>query len=113
MPVRPMTDEEADEIFGGGMLIFGQRKPTARSATVSLRSSPPESFMHEPERESLPRDTVDGPPATAQQENLDQQAHDQRMSQMTSEDIRRLARGLGDLMRAKMKSESSEGDDSL
>jgi|LakMenEpi03Aug12_release.lakeMendotaPanAssembly.Ray.scaffolds.fasta_scaffold5911185_1 hypothetical protein len=27
MPVRQMTDEEADRIFGGGLVIFGQVRP--------------------------------------------------------------------------------------
>ncbi len=28
MPVRPMNDEERDRIFGGGLVIFGQVRPT-------------------------------------------------------------------------------------
>ena len=28
MPVRPMNDEERDRVFGGGLIIFGQVRPT-------------------------------------------------------------------------------------
>ena len=33
MPVRQMTEEESERIFGSGLVIFGMRKPTPRSVT--------------------------------------------------------------------------------
>jgi len=36
MPVRNMTDEERDRIFGNGLIIFGQvRPPIVKSKEVS------------------------------------------------------------------------------
>jgi hypothetical protein len=38
MPVREMTDAEAERIFGGGLVIFGQKRPQPSSA--SSQASP-------------------------------------------------------------------------
>lgn len=42
MPVREMTDQEAEMIFGGGQIIFGMKRPTS-SGQNSDSGTPPTS----------------------------------------------------------------------
>lgn len=40
MPVRKMTDEEVEKFFGGGLVIFGQKKPLPSSRGSPAPESP-------------------------------------------------------------------------
>jgi len=35
MPVRQMTGEESERIFGSGLVIFGMKRPTPRLVTAN------------------------------------------------------------------------------
>lgn len=39
MPVRPMTDEEAERYFGSGLVIFGQKRPQPLSESSETQGS--------------------------------------------------------------------------
>jgi hypothetical protein len=73
MPVRKMTPEETRAWLGGGLIVFGMRRPT-----VTLPETP------------------------AQQPNLDQAAHDKRMAARTPEQRAAMVTRLGALARGKL-----------
>jgi len=78
MVVRKMTDEEAEQIFGLGQVVFGQRKPQSAAAPSESPKNPDIS------------DAVD-----------EQDEHDKRMLAMSESKRKAMVKGLGDLARAK------------
>jgi hypothetical protein len=78
MVVRKMTDEELEQIFGLGQVVFGQRKPQS-AATPSESHNDPEIS-----------DAVD-----------EQDEHDKRMLAMSESKRKAMVKGLGDLARDK------------
>lgn len=99
MPVRKMTDEEVEKIFGGGLVIFGQPQPKA--STQPDGNPPAEGSSHVDEADG-DDDCDDESEDSGQQRNLDQEEHDRRMLAMSDEKRRRMVKGLGDLVRRRM-----------
>ncbi len=52
MPVRPMTDEEAERIFGSGRVLFGQKRPQPSGESSKQKES---SLPAEPEKKQPPK----------------------------------------------------------
>lgn len=66
MPVRPMTDAEAERIFGGGLVLFGQKRP--QPSNENKQASPSEAPTVPTDLQNLPMD-----PASAVRAQLDQE----------------------------------------
>lgn len=101
MPVRPMTDEEAERYFGGGLVIFGQKRPRPSSESSE---TPASSSANEPDPM---RQTV-GTTERASEEGFgdpaepgSQEAHDRWLQRQSTSQLKTLARNLAALMRAR------------
>ena len=55
MPVRPMTDEEAEKFFGNGLVIFGQKRPLplSKSSETVESSSASEPDTMKPAQDAI------------------------------------------------------------
>ena len=58
MPVRPMTDEEAERIFGEGRVTFGHKRPQPSSESSTESES---SEATAPDLQNLPVDPALAP----------------------------------------------------
>ncbi len=76
MPVRPMTDEEAERIFGGGRVLFGRMLPqlsserfpaSASEAATDLQNLPVDPAlapMQQTMDKASPASTTEKPPVS-------------------------------------------------
>lgn len=53
MPVRPMTDEEAELYFGNGLVIFGQKRPQPSSKNSEPKESSSATDLMQPAQQAL------------------------------------------------------------
>jgi len=53
MPVRPMTDEEAELYFGNGLVIFGQKRPQPSSKNSEPKESSSATDPMQPAQQAL------------------------------------------------------------
>ena len=82
MPIRQMTDKEKEELFGGGIVFLGQKQPSKQvdiSDATNLTSA-----SEEPKEKS------------------DQVKHDEWLRSQTPEQVKQLAKNLGELTRNKL-----------
>jgi len=85
MPVRQMTQEEKEEIFGNGVVIFGMKQPS-NSETNSSKSD---------SKQNLP-------------EKIETDSHDEWLTSQSDEQLHNLVRNLGPLLQKSLKTESDE-----
>ena len=67
MAVRPMTDAEAERIFGKGLVLFGQKRP--QPSSENSQASPSDAATVPKDLQNLPVD-----PALAVMKELDEQS---------------------------------------
>jgi hypothetical protein len=96
-----MTDEEAERIFGGGLVIFGQKRPqpSSESSVTPESGSATEADPMQPAVDAIEEwgpKTFGGRADPGGQEEHDRWLQSQSASQVTN-----LARNLADLMRTK------------
>ena len=82
MPVRQMTEKEKEELFGGGVLFLGQKQPSKQVETAGVTN--PASPSEEPKEKS------------------DQVKHDEWLRSQTPDQMKQLAKNLGELTRKKL-----------
>lgn len=82
MPVRQMTEKEKEELFGGGVVLLGQKQP--RKQVDNSGATNPTSASEEPKEKS------------------DQVKHDEWLRSQTPDQMKQLAKNLGELTRKKL-----------
>lgn len=85
MPVRPMTQEEKEEMFGNGVVIFGMRPPNNSEMNSSKSDS----------KQNLP-------------EKIQRDSHDEWLTSQSDEQLHNLVRNLKPLLQKSLKTESDE-----
>lgn len=110
MAVRPMTDEEAERIFGGGLVILGQKRPqpSSENSATPGASSATEPDPMQPAVDAIEewgRKTFGGDPTASQE------AHDLWLQRQSPKQLKVLASNLGDLMRVREGRKQPTGDD--
>ncbi len=83
MPVRQMTEKEKEELFGGGVVLLGQKQPRKQ---VDISDSTNSTFASDEPKEKS-----------------DQVEHDEWLRTQSPDQLSQLAKNLGELARKKLK----------
>ena len=88
MPVRQMTEKEKEELFGGGVVLLGQKQP--RKQVDIADATNPKSASEEPKEKS------------------DQDEHDEWLRTQSPNQLKQLAKNLAELTRKKLNQKNQD-----